>query len=450
LFGAERKKNRFFTAEPVLLFRSKKTLTKNHTFEFSFLTCCFMKILHTSDWHIGHKLYGNDRTEEHQSFFKWLIKTIHSENIDVLLVCGDIFDVGYPSNMALKTYYQLLKDLIRTNLRKVIITGGNHDFVSTLEAPREILKVLNVTVVGGATENLQDEIIEIKDDRGETGVVIAAVPFLREKDIRTPVSGESANERIKATRGGIIKHYIDLAHLVDKYKAKNIPVIATGHLYMQGTRLSDSERDIHLGNQAGVAASAFPATFDYYALGHIHRSQLINETPAVIYSGSPIALSFSEQHNKKSVRIIETGEGKLSHTKLEIPNARLLKSFVGTYRQITEKLNDFKLDSSMPAWLELSIREEDYDPLLARETSAFVEEMNKSNRNFEIIRHTLVFANRNPAHELIGEPEKSLTEMSEIQVFENLLTRQGVTDTHDLIQSFKELVEMVHATEKQD
>jgi len=127
-----------------------------------------MKILHTSDWHIGHKLYGNDRTEEHQYFFSWLTQTIYTENIEVLLVCGDIFDVGYPSNLALKTYYQLLKDLIKTNLRKVIIIGGNHDFVSTLEAPRDILEVLNVSIVGGASGKPADEIIEILNDQGKT------------------------------------------------------------------------------------------------------------------------------------------------------------------------------------------------------------------------------------------------------------------------------------------
>ncbi len=407
-----------------------------------------MKILHTSDWHIGHKLYGNDRTDEHQYFFNWLTETIQTQNIEVLLVCGDIFDVGYPSNLALKTYYQILKDLIKTNLRKIIITGGNHDFVSTLEAPREILEVLNVSIVGGASGNLSDEIIEIPDDRGKTEAVIAAVPFLREKDIRTPVAGESPNDRIKATKEGIVNHYRELAMLVEQYKEGNIPVIATGHLYMQGSQLSESERDIHLGNQAGVTASEFPAIFDYYALGHIHRAQSISEKPPVIYSGSPIALSYSEQNNKKSVRIIELSNGKISHKKLEIPQERKLKSFKGKYEDVIKKVETYTSDSLLPDWLELNIEETEYDPLLARAANNFVEDINHQDHNFEIIRHTLTFANRNYSDYFRQDAGKTLSDMNETEVFEQLLEHQGVVEKKDLIHTFKALVEIVYSTEK--
>lgn len=409
-----------------------------------------MKILHTSDWHIGHKHYGNDRTEEHQYFFNWLTETIKAENIEVLLVCGDIFDVGYPSNLALKTYYQLLKDLIKTNLRKVIIIGGNHDFVSTLEAPRDILEVLNVSVLGGASGKPVDEIIEIHNDQGKTELVIAAVPFLREKDIRSPVAGESTNDRIKATREGIVNHYREVAGLVEKYKVKNIPVIATGHLYMQGSQLSESERDIHLGNQAGVAASEFPSTFDYYALGHIHRAQAISEKPPVIYSGSPIALSYSEQNNKKSVRIIELRDGKISHEKLEIPQARKLKSFKGKYEEVIKKVQAYASVSSLPDWLELNIEKAEYDPLLARAATNFVEDFNKQDHNFEIIRHTLAFANSKLSDYFQQDAGKSLSDMNETEVFDRLLENQGIAEKEDLIQTFKALVEIVHSTEKTD
>jgi len=407
-----------------------------------------MKILHTSDWHIGHKLYGKDRIEEHQYFFNWLTKVIQTENIDVLLVCGDIFDVGYPSNLALKTYYQILKDLIKTKLRKVIITGGNHDFVSTLEAPREILKVLNVSIVGGASGNLSNEIIEIPDDRGKTEVVIAAVPFLREKDIRNPVAGESPNDRIKATKEGIVNHYRELAVLVEKYKESNIPVIATGHLYMQGSQLSESERDIHLGNQAGVVASEFPTTFDYYALGHIHRAQTISEKPPVVYSGSPIALSYSEQNNNKSVRIIEIKDGKISHEKMEIPQARKLKSFKGKYDEVIKKVDAYTSNSFLHDWLELNIEEAEYDPLLARASNNFTEDINAQHHNFEIIRHTLTFANRNHSDYFRQDAGKSLSDMNESEVFEQLLEHQGVAEKEGLIHTFKALVEILHSTEK--
>lgn len=404
-----------------------------------------MKILHTSDWHIGHKLYGNDRTGEHRRFFRWLVATINREAIDVLLVCGDIFDVGYPSNLALKTYYQLLRELVKSQCSKVIITGGNHDFVSTLEAPREVLEVLNVEVIGGVPEDLSKEIIALMNEQGEVEVVIAAVPFLREKDVRRPVAGESPEDRIKATRQGILNHYHKVAGRVKKYTAENIPVIATGHLYMQGSQLSDSERDIHLGNQAGVPVSGFPDNFSYYALGHIHRAQTISESPPVIYSGSPLALSFSEQHTKKSVRIISVENGSVTHEKLVVPQARKLKSFRGTFEEVTGKVKEYKGESNLPDWIELLITQDKYDPVLPRMMDQFVDEMNRSNRNFEIIRHTITFTERNVEAFLDGNTGKSLNDMTETEVFEQLLEKQGVSKTGMLIKSFKELLDIVYS-----
>lgn len=406
-----------------------------------------MKILHTSDWHIGHKLYNNDRTDEHQRFFNRLTQTINSDGIDVLLVSGDIFDVGYPSNMALRTYYGFLKSLVGSRCSKVIITGGNHDFVSTLEAPREVLEVLNVTVVGGVPEILQDEIIELDNEHGDTEVVIAAVPYLREKDIRTPVSGESSEERIRATREGIVQHYFNIAEITEKYRGQNIPVIATGHLYMQGSQLSESERDIHLGNQAGVEASRFPDSFAYFALGHIHRAQTISKSPPVVYSGSPLPLSFSEQNDHKSVRIITVENGKLSYEKKEVPQSRKLKRFEGKFDEILSKVRDYQGELELPDWLELCITEDAYDPLLARAVDQFVDEMNGSHHHFEIIRHTIKFAGLSPEQQLLGESRKSLNEMTETEVFENLLDRQGVPDKNELIRTFKELTDIVYSTE---
>lgn len=406
-----------------------------------------MKILHTSDWHIGHKLYGNDRTDEHLLFFDWLIQTINSHKIDVLLVCGDIFDVGYPSNLALKSYYRFLKNLIGTHCQKVIITGGNHDFISTLEAPREILELLNVVVMGGAPENQEDEIIELQNAQNDVEAIIGAVPFLRDKDIRTPVAGESTDDRIKATREGIVKHYHDLAGLTTKYNHQNIPIIVTGHLYMQGSQLSESERDIQLGNQAGVAASAFPAIFDYYALGHIHRPQTISEKPYVIYSGSPIALSFSEQNHTKSLRLIEIKDGRLTHEKIEIPKFRKIKSFSGTFSDISKQIKDYDSDSPLPDWLEINIEEPKHDSLMARAAAEYVENTNAQRTNFTIIRHTLTFANRNISAYLFDENGKSLSDLKETQVFDKLLQKHGITERDDLKQSFDELLQLLHSFE---
>ncbi len=406
-----------------------------------------MKIIHTSDWHIGHKLYGNDRNNEHRLFLDWLVETIKSENVDALLVCGDIFDVAYPANAALRTYYEFLKEMVATPCRQIIITGGNHDSIGTLEAPREILKVLNVSVIGGAPENQEDQILTLKNKDGKTEAVVCAVPFLRDKDIRTPVAGESSNERISATRQGILDYYHHLAGMVQHYKANDIPLIATGHLYMQGSQLSDSERDVQLGNQAGVEAAKFPRTFDYYALGHIHRAQVIAQNPDVVYCGSPIALSFSEQHNKKSVRLIEITDRKIQHKTLEVPQFRKLKSLKGDFGEVSSQFLDYAPDSILPDWVELLFAAEDYDAMLPAEVARFVEESEKNNTQKQILRHTITFANRNIGQYLPDVSESGLSDMNAVDVFRKLQEQRNISNPGEMMKTFNELLEIVHHSE---
>jgi DNA repair protein SbcD/Mre11 len=367
--------------------------------------------------------------------------------VDALMVCGDIFDVAYPTNIALRTYYEFLKEMVATPCRNIIITGGNHDSIGTLEAPREILKALNIAVVGGAPENRQEHIIELKNRDGQTEAVVCAVPFLRDKDIRTPTAGESADLRIRATQQGIVDYYQHLAALVEPFKKSGIPLIATGHLYMQGSQLSESERDVQLGNQAGVEAAKFPDTFHYYALGHIHRAQTIAQNPCVVYSGSPIALSFSEQHNKKSIRMIEVSDGKLNHTTLEIPKFRQLKSLKGNYRDVADQLNNYQPDSMLPDWLELLITEAEFDALLPATADGLVEDANQSGKKMQILRHTITFANRNIQQYFFEDTAVGLSDMKATDVFEKLIEQRGVSNADEMKKTFNQLLEIVYHSE---
>ena len=408
-----------------------------------------MKILHTSDWHIGQRLYGNDRHNEHRMFFDWLLQFIRAEQVDVLLVCGDIFDMAYPSNQALRSYYQFLREISETSCRQVIITGGNHDSVGTLEAPREVLQVLNVTIVAGAPDNQQDEIIELRDKAGNLQAVVGAVPFLRDRDIRIPAAGESSNERIEAVRQGILKHYRRLADLMLPYREQNIPQIVTGHLYMQGSRLSESERDLQIGNQAGVSAAAFPAAFDYYALGHIHCPQTISTSPVVEYCGSPLPLSFSEQHDTKSMRLLTVKNGKLSHQKIPIPLFREIKTIRGSFAEISRQISNYECSSPLPAWLEVCIEEQHTDPGLLRAADDFVEQINNENENLRIIRHTVTFTDRTLPAYLTGDHQRTLNELRETEVFDQLLDQHNIIDKDELKRTFDELLEIVHQSDNE-
>jgi len=166
-----------------------------------------MKLIHTSDWHLGQNFMFRQRACEHEQFLAWLHQTIKINMIDLLIVAGDIFDTATPPNYALKLYYQFLANLKDTPCRNVIIISGNHDSAAVLNAPKHVLKALNVHVVATAKSNLEDEIIFVKDEKNKLTSVVCAVPFLREQDLRKSIPGESWDDKNKALINGLQSHY---------------------------------------------------------------------------------------------------------------------------------------------------------------------------------------------------------------------------------------------------
>lgn len=306
-----------------------------------------MRILHTADWHLGQHFLGKNRDDEHRLFLDWLLQTIQKYEIDILIVAGDIFDVANPPNSALRQYYNFLLNVRETSCEDVVIIGGNHDGVSTLNAPKELLATMNIHVVGGVTGNIDDEIKIIRRN-GEVVAVIAAVPFLRDRDVRFSAVGESYDDRINNLRKGIIDHY----RTVKSKLEQGVPLIATGHLYVSGGEFTDSERDIHLGNLASVSVEGFEG-FDYVALGHLHRYQAVTEK--IRYSGSPIPLSFSEREDNKHV-IIYDDDVKI----LPVPTFRRLLRFVGAFDDVVAKIENH-ISGDMKDWAEIVFEEAFYD-----------------------------------------------------------------------------------------
>jgi exonuclease SbcD len=253
-----------------------------------------MRILHTADWHLGARLVERDRLPEHAAFLDWLIDTLRNEKIDALLVSGDVFDAANPPQDAVALYFDFLKRLADLKTVKAVITGGNHDSASHLNAPRELLKRFDVHVFGHAGEN---NVVDLG------GAVVAAVPFLRERDLRQATAGETITAVHEQVRAAIRAHYAtQLAACRDL--AQGRLVIAMGHLTVLGATTSDSERDIHIGKLGAVGADLFNG-FDYTALGHLHRPQKVAGIETIRYSGSPVALSFSEAADAKSVVILD-------------------------------------------------------------------------------------------------------------------------------------------------
>jgi len=316
-----------------------------------------MRILHTADWHLGKRLEQSERTDEHQAFLNWLILTLKAEKIDVLIVAGDIFDTGSPSNTAFEQYYGFLRRVKDTCCREVIIIGGNHDSISTLNAPQSLLRYFNVHIIGGVPEEFTDQIIQVCDADGKPELVVCAVPFLRDRDIRLSVAGETAEERESRIKQGIANHYHQFIEHIISYKMNGVPVIATGHLFAAGSSTSDSEKEIHVGNLGQVGGDQFPVEFNYVALGHIHRPQVINKMEHIRYCGSPIPLSFSETEDRKQVVILEfRGAEMISLKELEVPSYRKLIRIKGDLSQVTAKLKLLEDTGTLfPAWVEVQV-----------------------------------------------------------------------------------------------
>jgi len=266
-----------------------------------------MKILHTSDWHIGHNFFKIDRSREFKDFFEWLLKTIQEEGIDILLVSGDIFDTYNPSNEALKLYYDFL-NRCKELLKKVIIIGGNHDSVKNLIAPKEILKILDIVVVSGAEDDFC-EVVEFDDFN------IVAISYLRDGILSKNSLKELYSSKLNKTK-------------------KNI---AMGHLTISGSKFGESEREI--GGLETISNTIFEG-YDYVALGHIHKPQKITEN--IVYSGSPLSLNFNENY-KKQIVILESDT--MEYKFLEVPKFREFFRLKGDFEKIKTEIKKLPSES---------------------------------------------------------------------------------------------------------
>ncbi len=316
-----------------------------------------MRILHTSDWHLGQKLCNLDRHAEHEFFLEHLLRLISENEVDCLLHAGDIFDSANPPNSALSQYYRFLYRLTtETNCQQAILVGGNHDSISTLQAPQLLLEALQIHVIGGAPADPQQQLIQLKDRHGEEAL-ICAVPFLRDSDLRSAVAGEGHTDRQHRLREGIRAHYARLAELAKPWKARGQFVGATGHLFAANTESTDSEKEIHLGLQERFPASDFPALFDYVALGHLHRPQRVGGTEHIRYSGSPLPLSFSERDDQKVALLLHVEQGQLQRVE-EVPlqAPRRLTRLRGTLEEVCAKLHLHQgTDSGFEDWVEVRV-----------------------------------------------------------------------------------------------
>jgi exonuclease SbcD len=340
-----------------------------------------MKILHTSDWHIGKQLKKIDLLPDINLFFNWLIDTIINNKIDVLLVSGDIFDQANPSQESLATYYSFLKKCIeKCNFCKIIITSGNHDSPALLEAPKPLLELLNISIISSKPKHVENLFIEVEAN-GEK-LVVAAIPFLRERDLRISDENQTYFDKVEATKKGLENFFNEVNnYYIDHYSG--IPFIIMAHLFVAGSEISESERQIQVGNLAGINAQIFGNNANYVALGHIHKPQKVGNL-LVRYCGSPIPLSFSELNDNKKVEILHLNNKELKIESLFIPVFRRLVKLEGNLNEVKNKLNQYSECSDFIHLAEINIIEENYNSLIVNEAYNFTnQEFNNAIRVVE-------------------------------------------------------------------
>ena len=316
-----------------------------------------MRVLHTSDWHIGRTLYGRKRYEEFEAFLTWLAETIQQNEIDALLVAGDVFDTSAPSNRAQALYYRFLCRVAASSCRHVVVVAGNHDSPSFLNAPKELLKALDVHVVGSSTESLEDEVLVLRNEQDAPELIVCAVPYLRDRDIRVAEAGESVEDKERKLIDGIRTHYAAVAALAEQKREElgvDIPIVGTGHLFTAGGQTVDGDgvRELYVGTLAHVTAGIFPANFDYLALGHLHVPQKVNGSETIRYSGSPLPMGFGEAKQQKSVCQVEFHSTSASVQLVDVPMFQKLERVKGDWDGISSRILELSATDSQ-GWLEV-------------------------------------------------------------------------------------------------
>jgi exonuclease SbcD len=316
-----------------------------------------MKILHTSDWHIGRALYGRKRYEEFAQFLDWLTGCIAAEGVEALLIAGDVFDNGTPSNRALGLYYRFLCRVAGAGCRHVVVTAGNHDSPSLLNAPREVLRFLNVHVVGCMAEAAEDELVVLNDADGNPELIVCAVPYLRDRDLRRAEAGETFEDKGRKLVEGIRDHYRQVGIAATARRAElggNIPIVAMGHLFTAGgqTVEGDGVRELYVGTLGQVRADVFPDCFDYLALGHLHVAQRVNGSDVHRYSGAPIPMSFGEAGQRKIVLSVNLDTEGVKVAEIPVPGFQPLATVRGDWNRISGRIAELKREAA-PVWLEV-------------------------------------------------------------------------------------------------
>jgi len=417
-----------------------------------------MRIIHTSDWHLGQHFMGKSRAAEHQAFIDWLLQMVEQNQVDAVIVAGDIFDTGAPPSYARQLYNQFVCAMNRSGA-ELYVLGGNHDSVATLHESRDLMAMLGASVTGAVSDDPNAQVLVMSRRDGSPGAVLGAIPYIRPRDLLVSKAGESGTDKQQALQQAIAQHYtviFDRAEAVASNSVTNgeasLPVVMTGHLTTVGGQMSESVRDLYIGTLDAFPAAGFPAA-DYIALGHLHRMQQVGGTEHIRYSGSPIPLSFDEAKGSKYVLMVDFDDGALSAvTPLEVPRAQSMARISGSLKELAEQLKTLQIDSSAAVsvepeqsdlfgcdvgedevadesleeetavtWLEVEVAEDDYLNDLQQRVEALIE-----GHPVELLRVKRKRQQR--AAGIVRQQQETLSELTVEDVFSRRLAEEQLPD----------------------
>lgn len=320
-----------------------------------------MRLIHTSDWHLGQTLHGQDRDYEHVQFLAWLLDQLVVHGADALLIAGDIFDTVNPP---LKAQERLYEFIVRAHEKlpklDIVMIAGNHDSGGRIELPGPLMKRLNAHAIGRITWIEDDRLdhdrllVPLHDAQGAVAAWCLTLPFLRPAEV---TGGETGDDYL----AGIRQVHERLIAAAQTLRRPDQALVAMSHAHMAGGAVSEeSERNIVIGNAEALPASLFPESVAYVALGHLHKPQQVAGQARIRYSGSPLPLSFAEVNYPHQVLLADfDGDQLASVESLPVPRAvemiRIGRAPLGEVIAALEALPPTGLFSENLPWLEVRV-----------------------------------------------------------------------------------------------
>lgn len=290
-----------------------------------------MKLLHTSDWHVGKGVRGHSRDDEHEAVLAEIVGLAAQHDVDVVLIAGDVFDTASPSAKSEAIVYRALLDLGATGATIAVI-AGNHDNARRLKAVAPILELGQIHVVSEILHPDDGGMIEIENSSGEK-LQLAMIPFVSQRGI---IRSRELLENTSAENADAYDEYMQgLINLMCSKFRKDASHVLMTHAFVQGGEPGGGERMAHLEDAYSVSKKGFAKSIDYVALGHLHRAQQVGDSKPIYYSGSPLQFDFKKNQGVKQVNLVELSPGMPATVKpLKLKSGRRFQTLTGSVEEL--------------------------------------------------------------------------------------------------------------------